>query len=46
MCPAVLTENMFMDSREDVKFLLSREGKQKCVDVHVDGIIRYLEVKS
>lgn len=46
LCPAVLTENMFMDNREDVKFLLSREGKQKCVDVHVDGIIRYLEVKS
>ena len=28
-CPAVLTENMFQDNKEDVKFLLSDEGKEK-----------------
>lgn len=41
-CPAVLTENLFMDNKEDVKFLLSEEGKQKIVDVHVNGIINYI----
>lgn len=42
ICPAVLTENLFMDNEEDVKYLLSPEGKQKMVDIHVNGIINYL----
>ncbi len=37
-CPAVLTENLFQDNREDVEFLLSDEGKQAIVDAHVEGI--------
>ncbi len=41
-CPAVLTENLFQDNKEDVKFLLSEEGKQKIVNLHVNGIINYL----
>lgn len=44
-CPAVLAENMFMDNREDCKFLLSREGKEKCVKVHVEGICGYLGIE-
>lgn len=42
-CPAVLTENFFQDNKEDVEYLLSREGKQAVVQIHVDGIIKYLE---
>lgn len=42
-CPAVLTENLFQDNREDVKYLLSETGKQAIVDLHVNGIIKYLE---
>ena len=42
-CPAVLTENMFMDNEKDVEFLLSAEGMQKLCDVHVNGIIKYIE---
>ena len=42
-CPAVLTENFFHDNKEDVEYLLSREGKQAVVQIHVDGIIKYLE---
>ena len=42
-CPAVLTENFFQDNKEDVAFLLSPEGKQQIVKVHVEGIIKYLE---
>ncbi len=40
--PAVLTENFFMDSYNDCDFLLSKEGQQSLVDLHVDGICAYL----
>ena len=33
-----------MDSRRDYEFLLSPEGQQAIVNLHVDGIIRYLSV--
>lgn len=42
-CPAVLTENLFQDNKEDVEFLLSEEGKQKIVDTHVNAIIKYIK---
>ena len=41
---AVLTENLFMDNHEDCDFLLSKEGQQSLVDLHIDGIISYLGV--
>lgn len=41
-CPAVLTENLFQDNREDVEFLLSEEGKRAIVSLHVRGIMKYL----
>ena len=43
LCVAVLTENFFMDSRDDLEYLQSRAGKQAVVDTHVEGIIEYLE---
>ena len=36
ICPAVLTENLFMDNPSDCTFLLSPEGQQALVDLHVD----------
>lgn len=42
-CPAVLTENLFQDNKEDVKFLTSEEGKDAIVKVHVNGIINYIK---
>lgn len=42
-CPAVLTENFFQDNKEDVAYLLSEDGKQAIVSVHVDGIIDYIK---
>lgn len=42
---SVLMENFFMDSRRDCQFLLSDEGKQAIVDLHVDGICRYMALK-
>lgn len=41
-CPAVLTENLFQDNREDVDYLLSEKGKQTIVELHVEGIMAYL----
>ena len=42
-CPAVLTENLFQDNKEDVAFLLSEKGKQAITGLHVEGIIKYIE---
>lgn len=41
-CPAVLTENLFQDNKDDVAFLTSAEGKEKIVDIHVNGILKYI----
>ena len=41
-CPAVLTENLFQDNREDVEFLLSEKGNRAIVSLHVWGIMKYL----
>lgn len=43
LCAACLTENLFQDSIKDVDFLLSKEGRESIVRLHVDGIKRYLE---
>lgn len=42
LCAAVLTENLFQDNRSDVEFLLSNTGRRAIVDLHVDGIIKYI----
>lgn len=41
-CPATLTENLFMDNKDDVELLLSDEGFEKIVTLHIDGISAYL----
>ncbi len=41
-CPAVLTENFFMDNKQDVSYLLSLEGRNQIVKTHVDAIIKYV----
>ena len=42
-CPAVLTENLFMDNKVDCAWLLSEEGKETITNIHVDGILKYME---
>ena len=42
LCPAVLTENFFMDNHSDLEYLQSRTGKQAIIDTHVEGITEYL----
>lgn len=43
-CPAVLTENLFQDNKEDVAYLLSEKGKKTIIDLHVKGIMDYIKV--
>lgn len=40
-CPAVLTENFFMDNKDDVEYLQSDDGRNAIVRTHVEGIIRF-----
>ena len=42
LCPAILTENFFMDNLSDLEYLQSRAGKQAIVDTHVEAITEYL----
>lgn len=42
LCPAVLTENLFQDNKEDVSFLLSDKGRQAVTKLHVTAIIKYI----
>lgn len=42
-CPAVLTENLFYDNKEDLAILQSEAGKRKIVDMHVEGIINFIK---
>lgn len=41
-CPACLTENLFQDNREDVDYLLSSEGREAIITLHVEGIKAYI----
>lgn len=40
LCPAILTENLFMDNKEDYNLLLS--DRDKIVKLHVYGILDFL----
>ncbi len=40
-----LTENLFHDNAQDLAFLESYVGKRAIVNLHVEGIIHYLQTK-
>ena len=42
-CPSVLIENFFMDTESDCKFLMSDEGFNRIVDLHVNAIMKYIQ---
>lgn len=44
-CPAVLTENYFMDNISDYEWLMSSEGIDECIRIHVDAIKNYIRRK-
>ena len=41
--PAVLTLNLYQDNCRDAAYLLSSAGHQAIIDLHVKGILTYLE---
>lgn len=40
--PAVLTENLFMDNKAEVDYLLSEQGKETVAKLHINGIVAYI----
>ena len=42
-CAAVLTENFFYDNVDDVKYILSEEGREAVIKTHVEGIVNYIK---
>lgn len=37
-CPAILTENLFMDTEKDCRFIMSEEGRDVIAKLHADAI--------
>lgn len=46
VCPAILTENFFMDHEKDLELLLSDEGREMIAKLHHDAIKKYIESKG
>lgn len=42
-CPAVLVENFFMDNKEDLAYLQSREGREAIAKTIVNAAIKYAD---
>ena len=42
-CPAILTENFFMDTYKDCKYIQSIEGQEDIIEMHIDGILKSLK---
>lgn len=43
LCPAILVENLFMDTDKDLEFLLSEDGPEKIADYIVKAIVRCID---
>lgn len=41
-CPAILTENFFMDTEKDCRFIMSEDGREQIANMHVAAIKRVL----
>lgn len=42
-CPAVLTENLFMDNLQDYHVLIHEDGRKMIADLHVEAIKNYIK---
>lgn len=42
VCPAVLSENFFMDTEKDCRFMLSDAGRERIAKIHYEAIKRIL----
>jgi N-acetylmuramoyl-L-alanine amidase len=45
-CPAILTENFFMDTEYDLAFIKSDTGRQRIAQMHFDSIVEYMSQKG
>lgn len=43
-CPAVLTENFFMDNEKDCRFIMSEEGRDRIAKMHVKAIKKIVDL--
>jgi len=43
-CPAILSENLFMDTEEDCRFIMSEIGRKRIADYHIKAIVKMLEI--
>lgn len=43
-CPAILTENFFMDKEKDCRMLMSHAGRQKIAESHYKSIVKMLNL--
>lgn len=46
ICPAILTENLFQDNKQDCEFLMSEKGRDVIADIHVNAIKQIIEIKK
>ncbi len=47
ICPAILTENFFMDNESDCRGILMRdEGREAIAQMHVRAVKRYMAIKG
>ena len=42
-CPAILTENLFMDNKEDLQLLKDPQTIDKLLYAHTNGILKYIK---
>jgi len=45
VCPAMLSENFFMDTEKDCQFILSDNGRRQIARSHISAIKKMLELK-
>lgn len=43
-CPAIITENFFMDTEKDCRFIMSDDGREQIADMHVAAIKRVIKL--
>lgn len=43
ICPAVLTENFFMDTEKDCRFIVSESGREQIAQMHVNAIKKIID---
>lgn len=41
--PAAVTFNLYLDNKEECAFLLSSAGRKAIIDLHVEGIVNYVD---